>query len=75
MNRNDMEWNDPDEFPEYFLPTNDRISIDVLIYCKFKGHHTIGWYNFNTMNWQFLCREVVVGKFKWRYFINEIDKY
>jgi hypothetical protein len=69
-----LDWIESTEFPEVLNPANNGLSVDVLVYCKKTDEHTIGWFNFNTMTWNFLCRESV-GKFKWRYFQNNIDKW
>jgi hypothetical protein len=68
-----MEFNDSSEHPEFVRHEGSSLSVDVLVYSKRKDEHTIGWYNFDTHNWHFLCREAV-GKFEWRYFNKKTDK-
>lgn len=68
------KWVKSTEFPDELSPTGRGLSVDVLIYSKQTDEHTVGWYDFNVMTWRFLCREAV-GRFKWRYFETEIDKY
>jgi len=68
-----IDWNDQSDFPDEISKSKDHLSVDVLVYNKKTNEHTIGWFNFNVMTWNFLCRESM-GKFKWRYFIDSIDK-
>lgn len=73
-NKNDDPWNESKEFPKVLSNANNGFSVDVLVYSKKSDEHTVGWFNFNKMTWNFLCRENV-GKFKWRYFDENLDKW
>lgn len=70
----EIDWTDSSEFPEELSPANNNFSVDVLIYNSQTDEHTVGWFDFKIMTWQFLCRESQKA-FKWRYFINQIDKF
>lgn len=70
---NEIEWGNQSEFPGELNGSHQGLSVDVLVYSKQIGEHTVGWYDFNVMTWRFLVREPFV-KFEWRYFHNEIDK-
>lgn len=59
-----IEWNTSKDFPE-LRDAENGLSVDVLIYSKTNDEHTIGWFNYNKMSWNFLCREGQ-GKFQWR---------
>lgn len=67
-----MNWNSESDFPDEFS-SSGKTSVDVLVYNEKTDEHTIGWFDFNVMTWRFLCRESI-GKFQWRYFVNEYDK-
>lgn len=71
---NQIEWNDPEDFPDELNKAHNNFSVDVLIYSKSTKEHTIGWFDFKNMKWQYLCKEAQKG-WKWRYFNNELDKY
>lgn len=68
-----VEWSNPDVFPD--LIGQNGFSVDVLIYSDKIDEHTIGWYEYKTGKWWFLCNEQSFEEFKWRYFNNQIDKY
>lgn len=70
----EIEWNLPSEFPDELSEGNQNFSTDVFVYSERTGEHTVGWYDWKVMTWRFLCREPF-PEFKWRYFIDEIDKY
>lgn len=69
----DVEWFDQSEIPGE-LNESSGFSIDVLIYSKAIKEHTVGFYDFKTTTWRFLCNEKI-KTFKWRYFNDKIDKY
>ena len=69
------QWNDPNEFPDELSPSGNSISVDVLVFNYKTQEHTIGWFDFDTHTWRFLCRETQSKTWKWRHFINSIDKY
>jgi hypothetical protein len=71
----EIEWIESTEFPEVLSEAQNGFSVDVLVYCAKTGEHTIAWYNFNQMQWNFLCREVNFKNFKWRYFVDKLDRY
>lgn len=69
----DVEWNESTEFPDELSKAENGFSVDVLVYSKKSDEHTVGWFNYNSMSWVFLCRQAL-GKFKWRYFDLKNDK-
>lgn len=69
----DIEWNDPKDFPEEL--GQNGFSVDVLVYCEPLDIHQIGWFEYKTHKWHFLCNEQHIVDFVWRYFNNKIDKY
>ena len=68
------EFFDKTEIPDVLSDTQRGFSVDVLVYSPATDEHTVGWYNYNTDEWCFLCREAV-KKFKWRYFNDKTDKW
>lgn len=72
-NNKDVEWISHTEFPDELSKAGNGLSVDVLVYSKKSDDHTVGWFNFESMSWVFLCRQAQ-GKFKWRYFNDKIDK-
>lgn len=67
-------WNESKDFPSELSPAGNSFSVDVLIYNKRTDEHSIGWFNFKTMSWLFLCRESQKD-FKWRYLQYKNDKF
>lgn len=61
--------------PEEISESQRGFSVDVLIYSPDIEEHTIGWFNYNTNEWLFLCREANFKHFKWRYFTDKHDKF
>lgn len=68
----EIDWTDQSEFPGVL--GENGFSIDVLVYCKKLDLHTIGWFEYKTHKWHFLCCEQHIEKFEWRYFNKLIDK-
>lgn len=66
------QFNNEDQVPDVMNATGNGFSIDVLVYCKRTGLHTVGWFDYQKNVWAFLCREPVKD-FQWRYF-SEHDK-
>lgn len=73
MNSDEL-WEPSTEFPCELSKAGNGFSVDVLVYSKKLDQHTIGWFDFKKMKWNFLCRESQ-GKFKWRYLNESIDKW
>lgn len=73
MSEDQMQFNSSTDFPEVLNPAHNNLSVDVLIYSSKTDEHTVGWFDFNTMTWRFLCRESQTS-FKWRYFNDKTDK-
>ena len=69
-----IDWNDETDKPSNLNNAHNGFTVDVLVYAYEIDEHTIGWYDWNNHKWHFLCNEQHIDKFKWRYFINEIDK-
>jgi hypothetical protein len=65
-------WNESTDFPEELSKAENGLSVDVLIYSISMDQHTVGWFDFVTMTWRFLCREPQ-DDFKWRYFNKKTD--
>ena len=71
---NKIEFIPSTEFPDELNNAQNRFSVDVLIYSQAKDEHTVGWFDFQEMKWEFLCREEL-SPFKWRYFTDEHDRF
>jgi len=70
-----LGWNDNKDFPDELSEAQNGFSVDVLVYFPCLDEHTVAWYDFGQFEWQFLRKQDYTGRnFKWRYFINEIDK-
>lgn len=70
-----IEWQENADFPEELHLAQNNFSVDVLVYFPCLDEHTVGWFDFKGMCWLFLSNQDYNGrKFKWRYFIDEIDK-
>jgi len=69
MQKNAEKWESKTEFPDELNPAQNQFSVDVLVYFPTLDEHTVGWFDFNKMKWQFLSNQQY-GKrgFKWRYF-------
>lgn len=67
-----IDWSDQSEFPDELNPAHNGLSIDVLVYNNKTEEHTIGWFDFEKMGWNFLNNEGQ-EKFIWRYFVKGID--
>lgn len=67
-----IEWNDHTDFPEEL--GQNGFSVDVLVWCESIGERQIGWFQYRTYKWFFLCNEQHIEEFKWRYFDDKIDK-
>lgn len=70
-----IEWYEATDLPDLVSKGESSISVDVLIHSPDADEHQIGWYNYKTMRWQFLCNENVAHNFRWRYFTNKHDRY
>lgn len=71
----DIEWNDPQDFPDVVSDAGNGFSIDVFVYCESTNEHTVGWYDYTKNVWNFLCREPIGKRWKWRYLNESIDKW
>jgi len=60
-------------FPERLRDDRSGFSVDVIIYCPKSDENTIGWYDYNELQWLFLCRQAIDETFIWRYPIDGID--
>lgn len=69
-----IEWNDPTDFPDLRDGFESSLSEDVLIYVPDSRYHQIGWFNFKTMEWVFLCNECGITNFVWRRFNDKYDR-
>lgn len=69
----EIEWNNAIDFPDQLREDRSGLSVDVIVYCPKADENTIAWYNYNTMEWLFLCRQAIDEKFIWRYPIEGID--
>lgn len=74
VQENDIIWNNETEIPDVLSKSNERFSIDILVYNPKTKEHTIGWFDYLEHKWLFLCREAN-KKFYWRYFIDKLDKH
>jgi len=69
-----IEWFGENDFPDELSQSQNNLTVDVLVYCKIGRVRTVGWYNYNLFTWHFLSNENIKEGFKWRYFVDEIDK-
>ncbi len=75
MQDDKIEWQENSDFPDVLNDAQNGFSVDVLVYFPCLDEHTMGWFDFKGMCWLFLSNQDYNGrKFKWRYFIDEIDK-
>ncbi len=74
-NADDIVWSEPTEVPDVLSEAQRGLSVDILVYCPKANEHTVGWYNHNTDEWLFLCREANFKTFVWRYFTDKHDRY
>lgn len=72
-NSEEIEWFGSELAPDHFNQAHNGLTVDVLVETSSR-EHTIGWFDFNKHEWQFLCREVI-GKFKWRYLSKKYDRW
>jgi len=72
MTKIEVEWMNQDDFPEEL--GQNGFSIDVLVYAEGIDEHQVGWFQYSTRKWHFLCNEQHIDKFQWRYFNELIDK-
>lgn len=68
-----VEWFTDKDIPDVLSKSNERFSVDVLIYNPITDENTIGWFDYLKEQWLFLCNEKNKN-FNWRYINPKIDK-
>ena len=70
-----VDWTENKDFPDVLNEAQNGFSVDVLAYFECLDEHTVAWFDFNQMKWQFLrSQDYENRRFQWRYFVDEIDK-